>query len=475
MTESNNNTKGTLFSSILNLVNTIIGTGMLGLPGAFAGSGYFGGFFLLIVSAAFSAHGLMLLTKAADITGVPCSFYSLTQRTIPRCTILIDLSVALKCFGVATGYLITVADCMVDAMGGLLRVVDSPSEYSSSWSLGAVLVSRRFWVTSGICAVLPMSFYRTFDALKHAGVVALGIVLFLVTAVIAYAHAWLDPCEGHPEGTCQGEWETFTDIPRTFQQLPIFIFSFTCQQNIFPIVNEITNRTMKRLAIVNVTAIFIALLVYLIVATEGYNTYGSKLRGDLLLSYPKTHIVTTLRICVAALLVLHYPLQLDPARRCIVSIIGLIQKFPFFKRISVEAVDVNELELVKASSSLQSHDHLHSHSEVGDSFEYLIPKKMDAPTITVRRHSGDRSLFVGVTVLFLFSSLLIAFFVENLGSVLSVVGCTGSTLVTFILPGLISVKLHPGKVNAMAYFQFFLGCAIMPSTLYHVLSRSMTE
>jgi hypothetical protein len=40
---------------------------------------------------------------------------------------------------------------------------------------------------------------------------------------------------------------------------------------------------------------------------------------------------------------------------------------------------------------------------------------------------------------------------------------------------LISVKLHPGKLNAMAYFQLFLGCAIMPSTLYHVLSRSMTE
>lgn len=475
MTESNHNAKGTLCSSILNLLNTIIGAGMLGLPGAFAGSGYFGGYILLVTSAAFSAHGLLLLSKSAEITGVPCSFYSLTQRTIPRCTILIDLSVALKCFGVATGYLITVADCMVDAMGDLLRVGDSSSEYPSPWSLGAVLVSRRFWVTSGICAVLPLSFYRTFDALKHAGVVALGIVLFLVAAVIAYAHAWLDPCEGRHENTCQGEWETFTDVPRTFQQLPIFIFSFTCQQNIFPIVNEITNRTMKRLAIVNVTAIVIALLVYLVVATEGYNTYGSKLRGDLLLSYPKTHIVTTLRICVAALLVLHYPLQLDPARRCIVSLIGLIQKFPHFKRMAVESADA-ELELVEASTaSPSSSDQRYSHSEEDDSFEYLIPKKKDTPTKPARRHIGDRSLFVVVTVLFLFSSLFIAFFVDNLGSVLSVVGCTGSTLVTFVLPGLISVKLHPGKPNFMAYFQLFIGCAIMPMTLYHVLSRSMTE
>lgn len=456
---------------------------MLGLPAAFAGSGYFGGSILIFLSAVFSVHGLMLLAKAAEIAGVPCSFYSLTQRTIPKFTILIDLAVALKCFGVATGYLITVADCMVDALGDLLGV-----ENSSSPPSHAILVSRRFWVASGICAVLPMSFYRTFDALKRAGVVALTIVLFLVAAVVAYAQAWLDPCEGRSSTACRGEWVLFTDVPRTFQQLPIFIFSFTCQQNLFPIVNELSNRTIKRLAIVNITAIGLALMVYLVVAIEGYNTYGSQLRGDLLLNYPKTHIVTTLRICVATLLILHYPLQLDPARRSIISLIGLVRKVPLSKNsASEEIINVKEQELVKAachhsynnefSDAMQFDDNLYSDPIEDDRFEYLIPKKMDLPrkTIMPGRQSGDGRLFVGITLLFLFFSMCVALFVENLGSVLSLVGSTGSTLVTYILPGLIFVKLHPGKHNILAYLQLIVGCAIMPSTLYHVITGSMKE
>jgi amino acid permease len=90
-------------SSVVNLTNTIVGAGMLGLPGAFGGTGYIGGLILIILAAGFSAHGLVLLSKCAQRTGLPSSFYSVALAAVPRCTILIDLAVALKCFGVATG------------------------------------------------------------------------------------------------------------------------------------------------------------------------------------------------------------------------------------------------------------------------------------------------------------------------------------------------------------------------------------
>ena len=87
-----------------------------GLPGAFGGTGYVGGSILIVIGAAFSAHGLVLLSKAAQKAGLPSSFYSVARAAVPQYTILIDLAVAMKCFGVATGYLITVGDCMVDAL-----------------------------------------------------------------------------------------------------------------------------------------------------------------------------------------------------------------------------------------------------------------------------------------------------------------------------------------------------------------------
>ena len=102
-TTSSSKEKGTIISGVINLSNTIVGAGMLGLPGAFGGTGWVSGCILLVVAATFSAHGLVLLSKAAVLTGKPSSYYSVALASVPRYTILIDLAVAMKCFGVATG------------------------------------------------------------------------------------------------------------------------------------------------------------------------------------------------------------------------------------------------------------------------------------------------------------------------------------------------------------------------------------
>jgi hypothetical protein len=103
-TSSMHNNKGaTIASAVINLTNTIIGAGMLGLPGAFGGTGYISGMILIVLSAACAAHGLVLLSKVACLTGRPCSFYSVARASVPRYTVLIDAAVAMNCFGVATG------------------------------------------------------------------------------------------------------------------------------------------------------------------------------------------------------------------------------------------------------------------------------------------------------------------------------------------------------------------------------------
>jgi hypothetical protein len=99
-------------SCIINLTNTVAGTGMLGLPGAFAGSGFVVGTIMLVVASLFSANGLRLLALSAETVGIsqetPSSFYIIANAALPDFTLVIDFAVALKCFGVATGYFITV-------------------------------------------------------------------------------------------------------------------------------------------------------------------------------------------------------------------------------------------------------------------------------------------------------------------------------------------------------------------------------
>ena len=118
--------KGTpLRGGVFVLANTLLGAGMLGLPAAFADCGYAVGLALLVFFASLGALGLTLLAYAADRAGRPASIYSVAEAALPGLGVLLDAAIAIKCFGVATSYLIVVGNTLPDAVrafggGGLL-------------------------------------------------------------------------------------------------------------------------------------------------------------------------------------------------------------------------------------------------------------------------------------------------------------------------------------------------------------------
>ena len=90
----------TVASCAANLTNTIVGSGMLGLPHAFSESGYVVGSLLLATSTWFSAVGLHLLSVVAHTkSDGMSSFYSVAKNSLPGFSPLIDGIVAFKCFG----------------------------------------------------------------------------------------------------------------------------------------------------------------------------------------------------------------------------------------------------------------------------------------------------------------------------------------------------------------------------------------
>ena len=463
LVDEENHGHATIFSCFINLINTVVGAGMLGLPGALEGTGYVTGCVMMGLGAAFSANGLILLTKAAQQSGLPSSFYSVARAAVPEYTVLIDLAVALKCFGVATGYLITVGDCMVDALDHWL--LNGDYQHDSQWWIEVVL-SRQFWVVGALLSVLPISFFRTLDALKTASAVAMVFVVFLAIGIVAYANGWADPCLDLEEEICIGETEPYTTVGRTISKLPIFIFSFTCHQNIFPVVNEIRHRSQTRLNLVVVLVIGFALALFATIALEGYSTFGSKVMGDVLLNYPETPFVTILRVCIAALVVLSYPLQLDPSRRCITSLINVLQQWRHrgrlirvFHRRESAGLDDNELSVLRRESTIES--------QPEDDLEKFM---------SVEKFMSDDTFYL-ITFTFLLLSFSVAMVVNDLGVVLALVGATGSTLVSYILPGLIYIKIHPflDVSNVLAHVQLTVGCFIMPMALYFVLTGNLSH
>lgn len=104
--------KATWASAYINLTSTVIGAGILGLPHAFASTGFVGGSFILLICACSSAFALHFLAKCARKIQQPVSFYSVAEEALPGYSGWIDFAVAIKCYGVATSYLVVIGDLM---------------------------------------------------------------------------------------------------------------------------------------------------------------------------------------------------------------------------------------------------------------------------------------------------------------------------------------------------------------------------
>jgi amino acid permease len=301
--------KASIASCIITLLNTVAGAGMLGLPGAYAGSGFFMGTVLLVVAAFFSALGLHLLAVSATTAqarqgdGKPASFYSVATAAMPEFAIFIDGAVALKCFGVATGYFVTVGDCMVDSFHYLFRNFSAQTETPVEEIEEMVFTNRQFWVICALFCVLPISFFKTLNSLKFTSTLSLMLIYSLAIGIVLYAEGAFEPCEDrhyypieddqqNNDETCRGELDIVTNFDSTMKNLAIFVFSFTCHQNVFSIVNELERPTQRRVDSVIALAIGSAFVLYMIVAIEGYKTYGSNVKGDILLNYPQNGLVT---------------------------------------------------------------------------------------------------------------------------------------------------------------------------------------
>lgn len=128
-------------SSVINLVNTIVGAGVLAMPHAMSNMGITLGVVVILWAGLTSGFGLYLQTRCArylDRGG--SSFFALSQITYPNAAVIFDAAITVKCFGVGVSYLIIIGDLMPGVVRGFSSNVDnSGAQY---------LVDRHFWVTA---------------------------------------------------------------------------------------------------------------------------------------------------------------------------------------------------------------------------------------------------------------------------------------------------------------------------------------
>ncbi|KAI8872594.1 hypothetical protein GQ42DRAFT_161181 [Ramicandelaber brevisporus] len=286
-----------------NLLNTICGSGLLGLPFALREGGFWFTAFAILVSPYVANFGLYVLIKAGARKGI-FDFPQLALTTTGRAgQQFLNFAVLVSCIGCTLSYLIIAGDVLPPLV----------TQYLPGYFYDYVYTREFAILASAIGFVLPLLFFRTLAPLASASIVSvlcLPVILLLV-AVRGPLHA-----ADHPH-----TYRTFGD--RIFSALAMVSFSFVSSQSAFPIFVTMADRTPSSWFKATTLATTGAVLVSLTFAVIGYISFGDDIMANLFKNFPLDDVyINVARFLLALELLLTYPMLFYPARTLILSSIG---------------------------------------------------------------------------------------------------------------------------------------------------------
>ncbi|KAK6952357.1 hypothetical protein Daesc_006893 [Daldinia eschscholtzii] len=387
-----------MVSSVINLLNTIIGAGTLAMPSAMSHFGMLIGVLVILWSGFTSAFGLYLQARCARyLDRGTSSFFALSQMTYPNAAVIFDAAIAIKCFGVSVSYIIIIGDLMPGVVEGFDgRAASLP-----------YLMDRNFWITVFMLVIIPLSFLRRLDSLKYTSIIALVSIGYLIVLVVYhFASDVLAPRDKVRFISWGGPVEALAS-------LPVVVYAYTCHQNMFSILNEISNNSPGSIMGVISASIGSAAGVYILVAITGYLTFGNDVIGNIVSMYPASVASTIAKAAIVVLVTFSIPLQIHPCRA------------------SVDAV-------LKWRPRDVSRPQGRTNSPGG---RPLLPNPAQSRSDHGPSAPMSDGRFAILSTIIILLAYIVSLTVVSLERVLAYVGSTGSTSISFILPGLFYYKI----------------------------------
>ncbi|SCV05385.1 LANO_0H06326g1_1 [Lachancea nothofagi CBS 11611] len=417
----------TRFSSTINLVKTIVGAGMLAIPYAFKSDGILVGSILTLMAALTSGFGLFVLAKSSKTLKDPrsSSFFTLCSITYPNLSLIFDLSMFVQCYGVGLSYLILIGDLFPGLVGG----------------------SRRGWIIGSAVAIVPLLLLKKLDSLKYSSILALFAVAYLVCLILGFFVS--DVLLTDNSSVIRGDisWIRVYDLKGLVSTFTIIIFAFTGSMNLFSIINELKDNSMSNIDKVISRTMFISSVLFLIVGICGYLTFGSNVMGNIMLNYdPESNWTIAGKLCMGFMVVLSFPLLFHPCRISANNMVHWINIT--YGKCEDHHIPRNEHTHPTSPISMvveDEEDRLILGMENGYQSTACPTSEHDLEVNRVARPTesvpfSNKSFYI-ITAVLVSSLYVLALKVTSFALVLGIVGATGSTSISFTLPGLFGYKL----------------------------------
>lgn len=404
--------RGSMKNSVLALVNSVVGAGVLGFPFCFKTCGLTLAAVLVLITLIASEVSMHFLLLASQITERR-SYESLAfaalggtigQRAVEACIIVMN-----------AGALVAFLNILCDVFSLLAGSVVPPgAEPSRTMTLVFVTL---------MCGIPVAAYSRNSKILSLANRASMTFMLVFCLAVSFMALFPLSsPSSPSSNSNNKVVWWDNQGILVSF---PVIVYGFTAHQILFSILSSLRSPNLKQMTTVVQKSMYISSAIYLIVGACGYLAFGHRTSGDILRNLGGSS-VGTFRFVVERILKIGYgmtvlltmPLILGPLLGAIKPWTRALLASSGGRRIHGD-VDNNDDDNTSDNNSGDGHNYFYQEAKSSGG-----------------GGAQDRVLAAGVLGL----AAGLALKLPNLEHVFGLAGSTASVLVAFVFPAAIFLR-----------------------------------
>ena len=302
--------------SIANVITTIIGSGILGLPYAASLMGITTFSLMVIGMGCITQYSLRLVVNSA-LLAREYNWNSLARYAFGNS--IVDYMVIMQAAGSVTSYLVVVRDIVTNLLH---------DHYTDKIAYTTIITVTCLLT---VLLIIPLALSKKMQYLGMTSFVAAASIIVFIVVV----------CQKAVGGIVSSTSESIDRLPfiyppkgtqKVLLELPTVCFSFTCHSAILNVFDELreadsigrTRRCRYRIGAVIQWSILASVLIYLTAGIAGALRYGSVTRPDLLVSIGEFEgsdggITEALQLLILLSISLHVPLIQHPCR-------GLVEK-----------------------------------------------------------------------------------------------------------------------------------------------------
>ncbi|XP_012263229.1 putative sodium-coupled neutral amino acid transporter 11 isoform X2 [Athalia rosae] len=289
-----------------NFINSIIGSGVIGIPYALHQAGFGLGLGLLVLVAILTDYSLILMVRSGHICG-EMSYQGLMRASFgrPGFYILTVLQFIYP-FIAMVSYNVVVGDTVTKV---LIRVTGI--EETNIFARRQVVI-----LLATLCITIPLCLYRNIARLAKISFLSLVCVGFILIAIFVRMGTLSSVVPSHEDS-----WR-FANLPGVIPAVGIMAFAFMCHHNTFLIYGSIERVTQQKWDVVTHWSLFTSFIVAAAFGIAGYATFTAYVQGDLMENYCwDDDLMNLSRVMFSGTILLTYPIECFVTREVLMTAI----------------------------------------------------------------------------------------------------------------------------------------------------------